>query len=378
MGVEHVDAVVIGAGVVGLAAARALAKQGREVLILESAEAFGTGTSARNSEVLHAGLYYPSHWLKTQLCIQGRPRLERFCDAFAVPWQKIGKLVVAAHQDELPALSALEAQARANGVGRLDRIAAAEALAMEPALTPNVAGALWSPNTGIIDSGALMQALLGDAQAHGAMLALLSPVVALQSGALLGEAGVVVTVHSDPPMRLVARTVVNAAGHQAPALARTMVGAEAHGIPKTWHCKGNYFALTSKPPFSHLVYPMANKDTLGTHLTLDLGGQARFGPDLQWYPEGADMPGYEVDASRQAAFEAAVRRFWPGLPAHALQPAFCGLRPKIHGPHEPLVDFVIQGPSTHGVPGLVNLFGIESPGLTACLAVADAALQTLG
>ncbi len=386
--VDAVDAVVIGAGVVGLACARALAMTGREVVIVEALDAYGTQTSARNSEVLHAGLYYPASWLKTRLCVSGRPQLEAFCESHGVAWQRLGKLVVAGDAAEVGRLEALHGNARANGVAGLLWLSGDEARALEPALAPSVRAALHSLNTGIVDSHGVMRSLLGDAQDHGAMLALQSPVRAIRrsdDGMRLW-----VDVASSPPMRLQARTVVNAAGHGAPRLAGTVDGIDRTRVPQARCCKGNYFALSGRTPFSRLIYPVAGSHALGVHLTLDLGGQARFGPDAQWLDEdensrgdiagsNADMTRIDVsvDPTRAAAFATAVRRFWPGLPDSALYPAFAGLRPKIHAADEPLADFVIQGPDAHGVPGLVNLFGIESPGLTSCLAIADEVLASL-
>jgi L-2-hydroxyglutarate oxidase LhgO len=356
---------------------------GREVIILEALEAFGTQTSARNSEVLHAGLYYPADWLKTQLCIAGRPQVEALADAHGVPWKRIGKLVVATHDDERPALEALHKKALVNGASGVQLIDAEQARRMEPALTPDLAAALWSPHTGIIDSHALMLALLGDAQRHGAMLALKSSVRSIERG----PQGLIVDVACDPPIRLCADIVINAAGHGAVALGGAMNAPKRHHTPMAHICKGNYFSLRGRAPFSHLIYPVASAHVLGVHLTLDLGGQARFGPDSEWLDEGtaraalaaaeghgAATEALQVSPRRAPAFEAAVRRFWPGLPGDALQPAFAGLRPKIHGHDEPLADFCIQGEAVHGVPGLVNLYGIESPGLTSCLALADATL----
>ncbi len=370
--VERVDAVVIGAGVVGLAVARALARAGREVLILEALDAYGTQTSARNSEVLHAGLYNPAPWLKTRLCVKGRAMVQRYADERGVAWRRIGKLVVATSSAELPALEKLLAQASANGAEGVQRIDVEEALRLEPALSPNLAGALLSPNTGIIDSHGLMRALLGDAQDHGAMLALQSPVHAMHAT----PAGVRLDVASDPPVTLMTSIVVNAAGHAAPGLARTVKGAVKAAVPEGHVCKGNYFSLSGRAPFSRLIYPMATAAGLGVHLTLDLGGQARFGPDTEWLSPGSKLD-LTVDPKRAASFETSVRRFWPGLPDGALQPAFSGLRPKLQGSGMPNADFMIQGEAQHGVPGLVHLMGIESPGLTSCMALAEEVLNQL-
>ena len=370
---DTVDAVVIGAGVVGLAVARALAMAGREVIILEAEKTFGTITSARNSEVIHAGLYYPSGTLRAQLCVRGKALLYDYCASHGVAHSRCGKLIVATQADELPALDRLLATAQANGVHDLQRLSAAEARALEPALH-NV-GALLSPSTGIIDSHGLMLALLGDAEAHGAMLALCSPVQAGRATPHGIELDVGGAHPQQPTTTLRARTVVNSAGLQAPALARRLAGLAAQHVPQDHLAKGCYFSLPGRAPFSRLVYPAPGQSGhLGVHLTLDLGGQARFGPSFEW----VDRIDYTVDPAGAEAFYAEVRRYWPALPDGALQPGYAGLRPKISGPGEPAADFRIDGPARHGVAGLVNLFGIESPGLTSCLAIAEAVLDRLG
>lgn len=366
---EDVDAVVIGAGAVGLAVARALARAGREVLILEAENAFGTGTSSRNSEVIHAGIYYPTGSLRAQLCVRGKALLYDFCASHGVAHQRCGKLIVATSDADLPALHKLQATALANGVTDLRWLSEAEANAQEPAL--RCVAALLSPSTGIIDSHGLMLALLGDAEAAGAMLALCAPV---QAGHITPQ-GIELDVGGDEPMQLRARTVVNSAGLQAPALARRLAGLDAATIPRDHLAKGCYFSLPGKAPFSRLVYPAPGQSShLGVHLTLDLGGQARFGPSFEW----VDTLDYTVDPAGADHFYAEVRRYWPALPDGVLQPAYAGIRPKISGPGEPAADFRIDGPETHGVPGLVNLFGIESPGLTSSLAMADLVLDRLG
>jgi len=367
--VEHVDAVVIGAGAVGLAVARALAQAGREVLILEAENAFGTGTSSRNSEVIHAGIYYPTGSLRAQLCVRGKALLYDFCTSHGVAHQRCGKLIVATSDADLPALHKLQATAQANGVTDLRWLSEAEARALEPAL--QCVAALLSPSTGIIDSHGLMLALLGDAEAAGAMLALCAPV---QAGRITPQ-GIELDVGGDEPMQLRARTVVNSAGLHAPALARKLAGLDAAHIPPDHLAKGCYFSLPGKAPFSRLVYPAPGQSShLGVHLTLDLGGQARFGPSFEW----VDRLDYTVDPAGADHFYAEVRRYWPGLPDGVLQPAYAGIRPKISGPGKPAADFRIDGPAVHGVPGLVNLFGIESPGLTSSLAIADLVLDRLG
>lgn len=358
---DRVDCVVVGAGVVGLAVARTLALAGREVLVLEAEAAFGTVTSARNSEVIHAGIYYPQGSLKGRLCVAGRRLLYDFCESHGVPHQRCGKLIVATEDSQLDGLDRLQAHALSNGVEDLQRLDAAALGALEPQLQA-VAG-LFSPSTGIIDSHALMLALLGDAERHGAVLALNAPVTAIAAG----SEGLRIEVGGADPLVLMARTVINCAGHGAPALAARTQGLSEAGRPRQFFAKGSYFSLAGRTPFRHLVYPLPEPGGLGVHLTLDLAGQARFGPDVQWV-DGLD---YRVDERRAEGFYAAIRRYWPGLPDDSLQPAYSGIRPKISGPDEVAADFRIDGPAQHGIAGLVNLFGIESPGLTAALAIAE-------
>jgi L-2-hydroxyglutarate oxidase LhgO len=369
---DRVDAVVIGAGVVGLAIARALARSGRDTLVLEQAEAIGTGTSSRNSEVVHAGLYNAPAMLKTRLCVQGRELLYAFCEHHGVAHRRCGKLVVATSAAQLPALRELQQHARANGVHDLHWLDAAEAMAMEPAL--RCVAALQSPSSGIVDSHALMLALQGDMEAHGALLALRSPV----RGVKCRLGGHVLQVGGDTPCEIEAGIVVNASGLWAPGLAQRFDGLDAARLPAAHYAKGNYFSLAGRAPFSRLIYPLPEAAGLGVHLTLDLGGQARFGPDVQWIaPASADEIDYRVDATRAAAFVDEIRRYWPALTDGALQPAYSGVRPKLAGPGVASRDFVVEGPAQHGVAGLVNLFGIESPGLTASLALADEVLSRL-
>ncbi len=364
---EQVDCVVVGAGVVGLAVARALALQGREVLVLEAASAIGTGTSSRNSEVIHAGLYYPEGSLKARWCVRGRQLLYAYCEARAIPHRRCGKLIVATSEDQLPALQKVADRALANGVDDLRCLSRTEAQSLEPALA--CVAALHSPSTGIVDSHALMLALQADLEHAGGLVALNSPLshVECAEGALILEA-------SDGT-RLQARSLVNAAGLAASDLARRMRGVPPETVPPSWYAKGNYFTLAGKAPFSRLIYPVPEAAGLGVHLTLDLGGQAKFGPDVQWVDRPDDLT---VDPARGDAFYAEVRKYWPALPEGALIPGYAGMRPKISGPHEAAADFVIQGPEVHGVPGLMQLFGIESPGLTSCLAIAEAVAERLG
>lgn len=355
---NKVDCVVVGAGVVGLAVARALALQGREVLVLEAADAIGTGTSSRNSEVIHAGLYYAQGSFKARLCVQGRALMYAYCAERNVPHRRCGKLVVATSVEQLPALRAVQAHALGNGVA-LDWLERDSARALEPAL--ECVAALHSPETGIVDSHGLMLALQGDLENAGGVVALNSPLAHAQC------AQNAIELAAEDGTRLAARTVVNAAGLAAPALAARFVGLDPAHVPKARFAKGNYFTLSGRAPFSRLIYPVPEAAGLGVHLTLDLGGQAKFGPDVQWVDSPDDLV---VDATRGDGFYAEVRKYWPGLRDGALVPGYAGIRPKVFGPQEAISDFVIQGPSAHGVPGLVNLFGIESPGLTSTLAIA--------
>jgi len=358
---ERIECAVIGAGVVGLAVARRLAIGGREVVVLESEDAFGTQTSSRNSEVIHAGIYYPTGSLKARLCVAGRKALYRYCAERGIGHRRIGKVVVACDASELAGLAQYRSQAETNGVDDLRTLSANALAAMEPEVRC-VAGFL-SPSTGIIDSHGLMLAFLGDAESRGAALALGSPVV---SGSA-GRDGIVLAVGGAEPMEIRCGVVVNCAGLHAQAVARAIAGIPADRIPPTRYAIGHYYALSGPSPFRRLVYPVARQDWLGVHVTIDLGGQVKFGPDFGWI----DSVDYRFDESRAAAFYQAIRRYYPGLRDGALQPGYTGIRPKIHGPGEPAPDFLIQGPHDHGIRGLVNLFGIESPGLTSSLAIAD-------
>ncbi len=358
---DRVDCVVIGAGVVGLAVARACALAGLETLALEAESTIGTATSARNSEVIHAGLYYPRGSLKARLCVQGRQALYDYCASHGVAHQRCGKLIVATRDEQIGALERIGAAAAANGVHDLRRLDAAQARAREPAL--QCVAALESPSTGIIDSHGLMLALQGDLESAGGLLALRAPVL---SGKVLPE-GILLRIGGDEPMELIARRVVNCAGLHAQAVAAALDGLPPDSVPAGRYAKGNYYALSGKAPFSRLIYPVPEPGGLGVHLTLDLGGQARFGPDVEWI----DAIDYTVDPARADGFYAAIRRYWPDLRDGALRPDYAGIRPKLAVPAGQDADFLIQDARTHGVPGLVNLYGIESPGLTACLAIAD-------
>jgi L-2-hydroxyglutarate oxidase LhgO len=368
--VDKVDGVVVGAGVVGLAVARAMIQSApnssRDWLILEAADAIGTGTSSRNSEVIHAGIYYPQGSLKAKLCVQGRDMLYDYAQERGVSHQRCGKLIVATHTSQLPALEAILQKAHANGVTDVVMLTAQQAQAMEPQLA--CVAALHSPSTGIVDSHGLMLALQGDFENLGGIAALNSPVAA----GVCRDDGIVLRMEDGS--ELIASTVVNAAGLTAPRLAQKFQGLAAHLVPQAFFAKGNYFTLSGKSPFSRLIYPVPEAAGLGVHLTLDLGGQAKFGPDVQWVDGPDDL---EVSSAHEQTFYNEVRKYWPSLADGALQAGYAGIRPKISGPNEAAADFCIQGPAAHGIKGLVNLFGIESPGLTSSLAIGEAVVQAL-
>ena len=357
---DQVDCVVIGAGVVGLAVARALSMAGREVMVLEAADAIGTGTSSRNSEVIHAGIYYPAGSLKARLCVQGKAMLYDYCAARGIGHRRCGKLMVATSEAEVPQLAGIIEKAAANGVHDLVLLTRGQARAMEPQL--ECVAAIHSPSTGIVDSHALMLSLQGDVEASGGIVVLNTAV------ALVEYAQSANILIANDGTRLRVNTIVNAAGLQAVALARRFQGLAPAHIPDAFFAKGNYFTLAGRSPFSRLIYPVPQAAGLGVHLTIDLGGQAKFGPDVQWVDSADDLV---VDPSRGNAFYAEVRKYWPGLQDGALAAGYAGIRPKINAPHEAARDFMIQGPADHGVAGLVNLFGIESPGLTSSLAIAN-------
>jgi L-2-hydroxyglutarate oxidase LhgO len=375
---DKVDAVVIGAGVVGLAVARALARQGREVIVIEKENAIGQGVSSRNSEVIHAGLQYPTGSLKAKLCVQGKALLYAYCASRGVGIANCGKLLVATDVPQLAALREVQTKATANGV-ETHWLTSAQAQAMEPAL--QCTAALHSPSTGIVDSHGLMLALQGDLENAGGMVALATQVKSIQLSKPGSSAAHTITAQAATEREaytLQAHTVINAASLHACALARCFEGLGAQYIPREYFAKGNYYSLMGKAPFSCLIYPIPNDGWQGVHITVDLGGQAKFGPDLEWLdvqtPEDID---YVVDSERAQGFYAAVRQFWPGLPDGALQPSYSGVRPKIHGPGMKAPDFRIDGPALHGIAGLVNLFGIESPGLTSSLAIGEYVCQLL-
>lgn len=358
---DRVDVAIIGGGVVGLAIARALAISGRDVVVLEAERMVGSHTSARNSEVIHAGIYYPQGSLKARLCVEGKEQLYRYCAAHDVAHQRIGKLIVATREEELPALAKIREHAAQNGVLDLQPMTGPEVRALEPKVKA-VAG-LWSPSTGIIDSHGYMAALRRDAELHGASVVLASPV----AHGKVRDDGIELTTSGSEPTRALCKSVINAAGLWAPSVARMIEGIPASTIPTPYFAKGHYFTMAGKSPFSHLVYPVPVPGGLGIHVTLDLGGQTRFGPDVSWL-DGVD---YSFDGARADSFYAAIRTYYPDLPDGALNPGYTGIRPKLGPAGSPNADFVLQGPHEHGISGLVNLYGIESPGLTASLAIAE-------
>ncbi len=358
---ESIECVVIGAGVVGLAVARAMAAAGLETIVLEQEDRIGTSTSSRNSEVIHAGLHYRPGSLKAQLCVSGKMLLYDYCQDRGIGYSRCGKLIVATSEDEIPDLERIIATARTNCVMDLEMLERAAALELEPEL--ECVAAILSPSTGIIDSHALMLSLQGDLENSGGAVAVESPVV----GGAVTDTGVLLEVGGDDCSELLAKRVINCAGLGAASVARALDGLPATSVPRTYMAKGNYFSFDRRPPFSHLIYPVPHQYALGVHLTLDLAGRAKFGPDMEW----VDDIDYQVDPARSPMFYDAIRKYWPGLPDDSLSPDYAGIRPKLQGPGAAPHDFLIDGPDAHGVAGLVNLYGIESPGLTACLAIAD-------
>ncbi len=370
---DQIQTVVLGAGVVGLAVARELAIQGQEVIVLESADAFGTGTSSRNSEVIHAGIYYPAGSLKAKLCVQGRHMLYAYCQERQIPHKACGKLIVATSEAQVAQLAAIQAKAAVNGVwgdDQLRLLSAAQAQAMEPDL--KCEAALWSPSTGIVDSHALMLSFLGDFENASGILALNSEFASAQIVRDSGKSRFI--IRTQDGTEIWAENVINSTGLVAPIVARQFAGMALAHLPRAYYAKGNYFSLSGRSPFSRLIYPVPEAAGLGVHLTLDMAGQAKFGPDVEW----VDSPDkLHVDPGRGDAFYAEVRKYWPGLKDGALIPSYAGIRPKINSPQETAADFCIMGPAEHGVDGLVHLFGIESPGLTSSLAISQAVAQAL-
>jgi len=358
---DRVECVIVGAGVIGLAVARRLAQAGREVVVLEEAEGIGTVTSSRNSEVIHAGIYYPAGSWMARMCVTGKHALYRYCDEHGIPHKNCGKLIVATTPDETAKLAAIRSHAEANGVADMQTLSGDAARALEPALKCDAA--LLSPSTGIIDSHAYMLSLRGEAEEAGAAFAFHTPIIRAKAsaGRIEIEAG------GASPMTLACDLLINAAGLNAPAVAREIEGMPIEQIPAAFLAKGNYFSCSARAPFSRLIYPVPEPGGLGVHLTLDMAGQARFGPDVEWI----ETINYAVDPARAARFYPAIRKYWPALPDGALMPSYSGIRPKIVPPAVARQDFLMQGPAEHGVAGLINLFGIESPGLTSSLAIAD-------
>jgi L-2-hydroxyglutarate oxidase LhgO len=357
-----IDCLVIGAGVVGLAVARGLALAGREVVVAEAENGIGTQTSARNSEVIHAGIYYPPGSLKARLCVRGRELLYEHAGERGLPHRACGKLIVATSQSQLAALDTIAARALASGVPDVRRIDTAEARDIEPEVT--CIAALYSPSTGIVDSHAFMLSLQGELEANGGSIAFNTPI----TGWSCTNDGISVTFGGEDPATYSVRTVINSAGHGAPRLLRKLTGFPDDLAPPQYYAKGNYFSLLGKQPFRGLVYPVPEAAGLGIHATLDLAGRVKFGPDVEWVDDDQDLI---VDPARSESFYAAIRTYWPGLPDAALVPDYAGIRPKLHTKGEPMPDFRIDGPAEHGVAGLVNLLGIESPGLTSSLAIAE-------
>ena len=365
---ESLDVVVIGAGVIGLAVAREFARAGREVVVLEHNARIGEETSSRSSEVIHAGIYYPTDSLKARLCVRGKNLLYHYCDDNGIPHRRCGKLVLALSAEQEFRLSALLDQARANGVDDLQPLSKEDVAALEPAV--RCTAGLLSPSTGILDSHSFMLALHGDLEAAGGHVAVLSEFV----GGSIDDDGIRLSVRSDgEDLRIHAQAVVNAAGLRATQVAGLFAGLDSRHVPRTRYAKGTYFVLQQKSPFKHLVYPLPEGAGLGVHVTLDLAGQTRFGPDVEWISE----IDYRPDPGRAEAFYEAIRAYWPAIPAGSLAPGYVGIRPKLVGPGEPAGDFVIQGPEQHDAAGLVNLFGIESPGLTASLAIGEEVARIL-
>lgn len=365
---DEVETIVIGAGVVGLAIGRALSLAGQDVLVLEAEPDFGTGISSRNSEVIHAGIYYPEGSLKARACVEGKALLYDYVKARHVPYRNCGKFIVASHADQVGKLEEIKGKAERAGVFDLEWVTTDRLKAEEPHV--HAVAALWSPSTGVIDSHGLMQALLADIETHGGQLVCQTPV---ERVAVDGD-GFTVTTGGPDPFSIRCKTLVNAAAFGAHQIALNTEGLDPAHVPPLYYARGCYFTISGKPAFTHLIYPVPEPGGLGVHVTLDMGGQVKFGPDVEWIPE----LNYDLNPARADSFYAAIRRYFPSLPDHALQPGYTGVRPKLKNKGEGDADFVISGPAQHGVPGLVNLFGIESPGLTASLALARQVASALG
>ena len=366
---DRVDCVVIGAGVIGLAVAREMALQGRETILLERESAFGTISSARNSEVIHAGIYYPKGSLKARLCVEGNRLLYEYCRSHQVATQPYGKLIVAADHAQINDLQAILYKAQNNGVPEIKMISGEEARALEPNLS--CSAALLSSSTGIVDSHGYMLSLLGGFEDAGGMIAYQSPLISATPLGLNAENGFELEVGGSDGMKIQTKLLINCAGMSAPAVAKKIEGLHQEQIPKAYFAKGNYFSLSGRSPFKHLIYPIPEPGGLGVHLTLDMGGQAKFGPDVEWLDiDTEEQVDYTVNPKRAEGFYAAVRRYWPDLKDGSLQPDYSGIRAKIVPPNSPAGDFCFDTPKEHGLAGLFNLYGFESPGLTSSLAIA--------
>ena len=362
---ERVDCVVVGAGVIGLAIAREMALQGRETILLERESAFGTVSSARNSEVIHAGIYYPKDSLKAKFCVEGNRLLYEYCRDHQVGTQRYGKLIVASDEKQMDDLHGIFYRAQQNQAREISLISAKEANSLEPDL--RVAAAIWSQTTGIVDSHAFMLSLLGGFEDAGGMVAYLTPL----ASAKVIAGGFELEVGGADAMRLQTRYLINCAGMSAPTVAKKIEGLAENMIPRAYFAKGNYFSLVGKSPFKHLIYPVPEPGGLGVHLTLDMAGQAKFGPDVEWLDiDAEEQINYAVDPKRGDRFYAAIRQYWPGLKDGTLQADYSGVRAKIVSKDQPAGDFRIDGPEEHGIEGLYNLFGFESPALTSSLAIA--------
>ena len=365
---EQVDCVVIGAGVVGLAVAREMALQGRETILLEREGSFGTISSARNSEVIHAGIYYPKDSLKAKLCVEGNRLLYEYCRTHQVGTQPYGKLIVA-DDTQIDDLQAIFYKAQNNGVPEIKMISGEEAKTLEPKL--KCSAAILSASTGIVDSHGFMLSLLGGFEVAGGMIAYRSPLLSAKPIGQGANSGFELVIGGPDGMKLQTKLLINCAGMSAPAVAQKIEGLSGEQIPKAYFAKGNYFSLSGKSPFTHLIYPIPEPGGLGVHLTLDMGGQAKFGPDVEWLDiENEEQIDYTVDPKRGEGFYEAVRRYWPELKDSSLQPDYSGVRAKIVPPNSPAGDFCFNGPQDHGLHGLYNLYGFESPGLTSSIAIA--------
>ena len=366
---DRVDCVVIGAGVIGLAVAREMALQGRETILLERESAFGTISSARNSEVIHAGIYYPKDSLKAKLCVEGNRMLYEYCRTHHVATQPYGKLIVASDDSQLDDLQAILYKAQQNNVPEIKLITGEQAKAMEPDL--QCSAAVLSASTGIVDSHGFMLSLLGGFEDAGGMIAYQSPLISAKPIGSKAQDGFELEIGGADGMKIQTKLLINCAGMSAPTIAQKITGLSQDQIPKAYFAKGNYFSLSGKSPFKHLIYPIPEPGGLGVHLTLDMGGQAKFGPDVEWLEiDDENQIDYTVNPKRGDGFYAAVRKYWPGLKDNALQPDYSGVRAKIVPPNSPAGDFCFNTPKDHGLEGLFNLYGFESPGLTSSLAIA--------